>query len=400
MWRMGTCVSLCLTALSQVEPSSVDAEDLSRICSLLPDSLNQLPQYKAWQEQCQRIITGIIASYTDVHALVTSGAQLQQFAKLPYMVIKAWAASDDLVVDSEDSVAVALDWWIRCNYDGRHSGGGHQNEPTELVKLVRMQHVSPGVSCCFEWWHATVLGAHPPPTPPHHARAHMCVLAVLPVPAQAGSPLYLSFTVCCSDRRLHWLPNRSWAKRLLEQLALLNVGLASGIPTLASLLPPAWLAPARKQSMDPVVIAWDIPLADLSNVLEDTSRNLYSPAAYMCGKGMQMHLIQSADSSSSKTTFGVFLRLSPYTPPGLDSPLCKAGLGQGCEFSIAAEVPSSGVPRVLTEGTYVVTRKGLGAVAPFTASSSSDLEKLCVGGFLRLRATVKVKSGLPTTGQQ
>jgi hypothetical protein len=144
MWRMGTCVSLCLTALSQVEPSSVDAEDLSTICSLLPDSLNQLPQYKAWQEQCQRIIAGIIASYTDVHALVTSAAQLQQFGNLPFMVIKAWAASDDLVVDSEDSVAVALDWWIRCSHDGCHDG------PMELAKLVRMKHVSPGMCGCHE----------------------------------------------------------------------------------------------------------------------------------------------------------------------------------------------------------------------------------------------------------
>jgi hypothetical protein len=109
MWDAAGCLSLCFTALTQLQPGSVNAQELASIRAVLPDSLEQLPQQKAWEERQVEIVNRIVLGFANVHALVTSTDQLQQFRALPYIVIKAWAASDDLEVDSEDSVAVALD---------------------------------------------------------------------------------------------------------------------------------------------------------------------------------------------------------------------------------------------------------------------------------------------------
>jgi hypothetical protein len=51
--------------------------------------------------------------FNDVHALLTSHDQLQRILPLLYhtAAVKAWAASDKLMVDSENSVAVAIRWW-------------------------------------------------------------------------------------------------------------------------------------------------------------------------------------------------------------------------------------------------------------------------------------------------
>jgi hypothetical protein len=75
-----------------------------------------------------------------VHKLLAEIHQLAVFQNFPFMVIKAWAASDGLVVDSEDSVAVALARWAswsegaRCNTD----------QFKELSDLVRVKHLTPG----------------------------------------------------------------------------------------------------------------------------------------------------------------------------------------------------------------------------------------------------------------
>jgi hypothetical protein len=204
--------------------------------------------------------------------------------------------------------------------------------------------------------------------------------------------------VCCSDRRLHWLQGRSWADHsLADQLAVLNVGLAGGINDFTRLpMPEAWLAPARKQSREPVVVAWDVPFADLKDLLGGQSTTLSSPAAYVSGTGVQMQLKVDTDSSSNKTEFVVSLRLASYTPPGLDTPLCDAGAALVCNYTLTTQLPSRRVPRVLISSTHVLSRKGLGAAA----ASTADLGKLCVGGLLRLMATIIVKSSQSTRGPQ
>jgi hypothetical protein len=108
---------------------------------MLPGSLEQLPEYKAWEERWEKIVDKIVLGFANVHALVTSADQLQQFRALPYMVVEAWAGSDDLVVDSEDSVSVALDWWVRGDEGSRCS----QQQLKKLGGLLRVKHMGPGM---------------------------------------------------------------------------------------------------------------------------------------------------------------------------------------------------------------------------------------------------------------
>jgi hypothetical protein len=58
--------------------------------------------------------------FGDVHAMLTSPDKLRRFRQLPFEAVKAWADSGDLIVDSEDSVAVAL-------------GGGRQALPSASI---------------------------------------------------------------------------------------------------------------------------------------------------------------------------------------------------------------------------------------------------------------------------
>jgi hypothetical protein len=78
--------------------------------------------------------------FRDIHALITSAEQLQLFKQLSFTAIKAWADSDDLMVDSEDSVAVALGWWVA----GAEGSKCSQDQLKELSGLVRVRHMSAG----------------------------------------------------------------------------------------------------------------------------------------------------------------------------------------------------------------------------------------------------------------
>jgi hypothetical protein len=77
--------------------------------------------------------------FADVHSLLTSPAKLTSFHQLPYAAIKAWAASDDLVVDSENSVVVALGSWVAA------AGNCSIEQRKELSTLIRVKHLTPGV---------------------------------------------------------------------------------------------------------------------------------------------------------------------------------------------------------------------------------------------------------------
>jgi hypothetical protein len=85
--------------------------------------------------------------FKDVHAVLTSETRLKRFQQLPYAAIKAWASSDDLVVDSENSVAVAVGVWVQTLVNG-YSRASTQKHKEELSKLIRVQRLSPGGWAC------------------------------------------------------------------------------------------------------------------------------------------------------------------------------------------------------------------------------------------------------------
>jgi hypothetical protein len=151
MWDAAACLSLSFTALTQVEPGSVKAQQLTEVLALLPASLEQLPQHEIWKQKQQVIISSIVKGFADVYALVTSKDQLLGFRNLPFIVVKAWAAFDGLLVDSEDSVAVALNWWVK----GQEGLQCSKQQLQDLARMVRVQHMNPGM--CRPWFCSSEL---------------------------------------------------------------------------------------------------------------------------------------------------------------------------------------------------------------------------------------------------
>jgi hypothetical protein len=114
-------------------------DDLAGICSLLPDSVTTLPSYSEWQTRLQCCV---VKAFPVVYALLTTYQQLQRFRKLPIQAVLAWADSDGLVVDSENSVAVALSWW----YGGDLGSQATEDQLKELSGALRLKHLSNGMS--------------------------------------------------------------------------------------------------------------------------------------------------------------------------------------------------------------------------------------------------------------
>jgi hypothetical protein len=141
MWDAGACLSTCFRALTKVNPDSVSWQQLVEVQTLLPEGLSQSPQQAAWESTCRKIASSIVKEFADVQALVTSAQQLHRFREFPFIIIKAWAASDSLFVDSEDSVAVALDWWAGGS-EGRKCS---EQQFKDLAGLLRVKHLSPGM---------------------------------------------------------------------------------------------------------------------------------------------------------------------------------------------------------------------------------------------------------------
>jgi hypothetical protein len=130
-------------------------EALAQVMLLLPDSISSLPEHSSWSAKCMDILsksdtpdmaapvaTALVHLFGDVHALLTSPEQLQLFRRLPFHAVRAWAASDELTVDSENSVAVALTVWSA----GEKGSQCTEAQKEELSGLLRVRHLSTGAS--------------------------------------------------------------------------------------------------------------------------------------------------------------------------------------------------------------------------------------------------------------
>jgi hypothetical protein len=115
----------------------VQVEELLSVLQWLPDSASVLPQYPALEEQLH---AQVVSLFQDVHGLLTDCDQLQHFRKLPFQALCAWADSDELIVDSENSVAVAISWW----YGGEQGSGSSNEQLEELSGLLRVTHLTLG----------------------------------------------------------------------------------------------------------------------------------------------------------------------------------------------------------------------------------------------------------------
>jgi hypothetical protein len=141
--------------LTQLPDDTLTLDQLSKTVEALPESARLLPCFSAWEDRCMQVLGGADSSdsntlpillhlFGDVHALLTNATKLKWLCQLSFPAIKAWAGSDDLVVESENSVAVALGAWVEAQAaPGRQECSKEQKE--ELSGLLRVKHLSPGM---------------------------------------------------------------------------------------------------------------------------------------------------------------------------------------------------------------------------------------------------------------
>jgi hypothetical protein len=140
MWDASACVGLCSTSLAQLQQDVLQPKDFAAVLALLPEAVSGTQQLAAWQAST---IAAFVQQYTDVHGLIITPDQRQSFRHLPYPAIKAWMGSDELLVDSEDSMVVALDWWV----EGPEGSKCSEEQLKELSDLIHVGHLTAGEEC-------------------------------------------------------------------------------------------------------------------------------------------------------------------------------------------------------------------------------------------------------------
>ncbi|KAL6752757.1 hypothetical protein V8C86DRAFT_3104368 [Haematococcus lacustris] len=136
-WAFSSLTSKCLLLLAGLPPSQLPAGQLVLVLQTLPDSCALLPEYEKWQE---RVHSLVLSHYGDVHAVITSAQLRDYFQQLPFAAVQQWAGSDELTVDSENSVVELLSLWMAAPVGQACT----LEQQQQLSCLVRVQHLSPG----------------------------------------------------------------------------------------------------------------------------------------------------------------------------------------------------------------------------------------------------------------
>ncbi|KAL6761412.1 hypothetical protein V8C86DRAFT_857258 [Haematococcus lacustris] len=261
-WAFPSLSSSCLQKLVALPLSQLPAEQLMLVLQTLPDSCALLPEHKKWQKRVHSLAGDLNALplllhlYGDVHAVITSAKLRRYFQQLPFAAVQQWAGSDELTVDSENSVVELISLWMA----GPVKMCWSKEQKQQLSCLVRVQHLSP----------AYALGRLP-------------TLAWFDIP-ETPTVVVAQAAVCeCLELVLHQ--------------AL-----------------PAWCAAPRKP-LDPdellrrSTIRWDVPRQQLLDLLasEDPTAKIYSEPVYSAGAGWRVYLNSVGEFNDEDDVVGILV---------------------------------------------------------------------------------------------
>jgi hypothetical protein len=134
-WQAPVVVRVCFSGLAKLRGQLRTAEEWTAVELALPVSVQSLAGYEAWRDAQTSTMA---RHFNDVHAMLTDGPLLRKFLNLPFPLVSAWASSGDLVVDSENSVAVALTVWA----EGPQGKESSDAQLKQLSGLLRVKHLS------------------------------------------------------------------------------------------------------------------------------------------------------------------------------------------------------------------------------------------------------------------
>jgi hypothetical protein len=147
-------VRVCFEGLVKHPEKPHKIKDWIALELALPESVQSLADYDTWRDAQS---SAMAQHFDDVHDMLTEEPWLKQFLQLPFPLVAAWASSDDLLVDSENSVAVALDAWA----EGPQGKDSSHDQLKQLSGLLRVKHLSPSKweGCVTAYLLSTTLAA-------------------------------------------------------------------------------------------------------------------------------------------------------------------------------------------------------------------------------------------------
>ncbi|KAJ9506339.1 hypothetical protein QJQ45_004950 [Haematococcus lacustris] len=342
-WAFPSLASKCLQQLVSLPPLQLPMQQLVQVLQTLPDSCALLPEHPQWQE---RVHTSTVKTYGDVHAIITSAQLRAQLQQLPFMAVQQWAGSNELTVDSENSVVELLSLWMA----GPGGQACSKTNKQQLSCLVRVQHLSPA-----------------------YVQGRLLDLRWFDIPGASTS--VISAAACCGF----------------------------GMSGVLNKPPPAWSAPPRKQLgsaelLQRTTIRWDVPQQQLADLLasKDLSARVASQPVYHagCGWRLLLNLVKSdVEEGESSFTLGCWGELCTYAeceghPLGArllhGAPMKYAIIEDaGSGFKLAASLSRA-------TGIWLKDARGYTSFLGKSISKAVDFVPFLVNGCLQITATFQV----------
>jgi hypothetical protein len=141
-----TCFEALMARGSEQLPSPDEINLFMSVLALRPGCV-------PWLKLAER---SILSHFSDVHLLLTSELHLAAFLQLPFALVHAWVASDSLVVDSENSVVVAVD----AGTKGKEGAAASDAELKQLSDHIRVTNLTTRRCplACNAVWHCQAGG--------------------------------------------------------------------------------------------------------------------------------------------------------------------------------------------------------------------------------------------------
>ncbi|KAL6764966.1 hypothetical protein V8C86DRAFT_1219494 [Haematococcus lacustris] len=344
-WAFPSLASKCLQQLVSLPTTQLPMQQLVQVLQTLPDSCALLPEHPQWQA---RVHTSTVKTYGDAHAIITSAQLRDQFQQLPFMAVQQWAGSNELTVDSENSVMELLSLWMA----GPVGQACSKSNKQQLSSLVRVQHLSPA-----------------------YVQGRLIGLRWFDIPG-ASTPV-LSAAACCGF----------------------------GMSGVLNKPPPAWSAPPRKQLgsaevLQRTTIRWDVPQQQLADLLasKDLSARVTSQPVYHAGCGWRLYLDldkedPAEEEGESSFTLGCWGELCTYAECQGHPLGARLLHGAPIKFVINKDA-GSGVKQAASlsraTGVWLKEARGYSSFLGKSISKAMDFVPFLINGCLQITATFQV----------
>jgi hypothetical protein len=139
-WEAMGCLWQCMQHLAATAPEQLTLADLTLLTAEgLPSSITQHACSAAVQAVC---LKQLLQLFGEVQTVIVSSQLRADFCTLPFAAVKLWAGSDQLAVDSENSVVLLLTHWWLENHGSAAPDRVAAARGRELVGLLRLSHIS------------------------------------------------------------------------------------------------------------------------------------------------------------------------------------------------------------------------------------------------------------------